>query len=291
MRIVRIIGGLGNQMFQYALALSLQNRFPNEEVLIDKTGFNGYPLHDGFLLDKIFDIKLRTAKKNEIIKFNYPLFHYRLWQIGKKILPHLRSVYFEKSDMIFDDKVFSLTDTKAYYDGYWQSELYFVNYIDKIRRAFRFPKLDNRNKILLDELKGKRTVSMHIRRGDYISNPLYKGIADIEYYKKAVDYICTKKAVDCFVIFSNDIDWCKSRIPSIVLNKDCKFVDWNKGKECFRDMQIMSLCDHNIIANSSFSWWGAWLNLNKEKIVIAPHKWVNKDCKSDIIPASWIKIQ
>lgn len=289
MKIINIIGGLGNQMFQYAFALALQSHFSNEKILIDNNCFNGYPLHDGYLLDYIFKVSIPTANRSEILKLNYPLFHYRLWQIGRKLLPKLKSVYRETGDMVFDKNVF-INNKSLYYDGYWQSELYFHSCLNQIKEAFRFPPLDSINGTFFRKLTRQETVSIHIRRGDYLSDPLFKGLTDIDYYEKAVKYILDKQHVDCFVIFSNDINWCKQNIPGLTHGKSCQYVDWNKGKDSFRDMQLMSLCNHNIVANSSFSWWGAWLNNNPDKIIISPQKWINKDSATDIIPSSWIKI-
>lgn len=289
MRIVNIIGGLGNQMFQYALAVSLANEFKNEEILIDTNCFNGYGLHDGYLLDAIFDIKIRKAKKSEILKLNYPFFHYRLWQIGRRILPGLKHLYREKRNMVYDPAVF-LHDGSMYYDGYWQSALYFNGFEEEIRRAFTFPALDDKNRAFIDSFKGKTIVSVHIRRGDYLEEKLFRGLTGLDYYRRAIGYILDVTDVECFMIMSNDMVWCRNHIPEITRGVHCEFVDWNKGENSFRDMQLMSLCQHNIIANSSFSWWGAWLNPNPGKMVLSPHRWINMEERTDIIPDSWIKI-
>lgn len=211
-----------------------------------------------------------------------------MWQIGKRLLPRLKTLIKESKDLVYEPQIFSVSTSK-YYDGYWQSEKYFDNCIANIRDAFKFPKLDSINQNLIEKLNGKISVSIHIRRGDYLKDPLFRGLTDIDYYNRAIQYILNVVNVDCFVIFSNDIEWCKQNIAQLT-NLECVFVNWNKGVNSFRDMQLMSLCKHNIIANSSFSWWGAWLNNNPEKIVITPLKWINREYKTDIIPSSWIKI-
>ncbi len=143
---------------------------------------------------------------------------------------------------------------------------------------------------MLNLLQSKKTVSIHIRRGDYVQHPFFKDICTISYYKNAIKYIRNNAEIDLFCIFSNDIQWVKNNFSEELTDIETVFVDWNKGNDSFRDMQLMSVCNHNIIANSSFSWWGAWLNNNKDKIVVAPYKWMNKDLKSTPICESWIKI-
>jgi hypothetical protein len=289
MKIVNILGGLGNQMFQYALALSLKEKFPSEEVLIDISCFNGYHLHNGFEIHKIFRNSLKEASHRDIVSVNYPLHHYRLWQIGKRIFPKKKTVIREISDMVFQPEVLTHTGS-IYYDGYWQSEEYFINHRPVILNAFEFPNLNGINRKFVSELRGKTTCSIHVRRGDYLNHKLFKNLTDLDYYDRAIHFISKHTDIDCFVVFSNDIEWCRDNITPLIKNSNIEFVDWNYGTDSFRDMQLMSLCHHNIVANSSFSWWGAWLNDNPEKIVIAPHKWINVDYKTDIIPYSWIKL-
>ncbi|ROT07338.1 alpha-1,2-fucosyltransferase [Lepagella muris] len=288
MKIVRILGGLGNQMFQYAFALAL-SKFYSEDIKIDPKAFIGYPLHDGYLLNDIFNISLEEASVKNICKVNYPIFHYKIWQISKHILPKHHKVYFEKEDMVFDKNVFELSK-KCYLDGYWQSEKYFSLYKDAIYRDFTFPILDEKNAALVKEFIKSKTVSIHVRRGDYLNHPLFKDLSDLNYYKRAIEYLDSNTKTETYLIFSNDIVWCKENITNLLNGKKIIFVDWNKGKDSFRDMQLMSLCNHNVVANSSFSWWGAWLNRHEDKIVIAPRKWMNVDRELDIIPQSWIKV-
>lgn len=289
MKIVRIIGGLGNQMFQYAFALSLKQMFPDEVILIDKNAFRGYPLHNGYILEKIFALSIRQASISEIFKVSIPLPHYRLWQIGKRLIPKMESIYEEKEDMVFDSEVYSVIGS-TYYDGYWQSEKYFSSNVHIVRNEFRFPDLDKRNKEFVCKYAGKTTVSIHVRRGDYLKEPLFKNIADIFYYQKAIERIKNLTDIDCFIVFSNDIEWCKKNLSELFGQTESSYVNWNHGIESYKDMQLMSLCSHNIIANSSFSWWGAWLNENPDKIVISPSKWINRQNEIDIIPNTWIKV-
>src|SRR5690606_38192956 len=146
---------------------------------------------------------------------------------------------------------------------------------EELREHFQFPQItDIKNKELIQHIQQRNSVSLHVRRGDYLiaSNQHLGSICDNAYYEKAITYINEKTDSPLFVIFSNDIPWCKETFNNI----DAIFVDWNTGNQSYIDMQLMSLCKHNIIANSSFSWWGAWLNNNPDKIVVSPNKWINE---------------
>lgn len=291
MKIVNILGGLGNQMFQYALAIALREQFKNEEVLVDTSNFRGYPLHNGYELDKIFNITIRNATFREILKVGYPYSHYQLWRIGHRLLPKRKTMVtgFQSKDFTYKS-INGLGN--FYFDGYWQSDIFFRDYKQEIFSEFTFPEIiEDENKAILDDIKNHNSVSVHIRRGDYVNHPLFKNICTIEYYKNSLRKIKELTDVDRILIFSNDIEWCKLTFTKEFGDIHTVFVNWNSGMNSFRDMQLMSLCKHNIIANSSFSWWGAWLNQNPNKIVIAPFKWCNREAnQQNYIPNSWTKI-
>lgn len=291
MKIINILGGLGNQMFQYALAISLKAKFTNEEILVDTSNFRGYHLHNGYELDSIFNLSIKTANFSQILKVGYPYMHYQLWRVGKKILPKRKSMI-----MGFQDKPFEEFDSNvgdAYYDGYWQSEYFFKDYRDDVLREFKFPEIcDEKNLEVLKDIRGKKSLSIHIRRGDYVNHPLFKDICTVNYYKNALKSMRERSEIEKILVFSNDTLWCEKMFNTELSDINPTFVNWNKGNQSFRDMQLMSYCSHNIIANSSFSWWGAWLNQNPEKIVIAPIKWSNRDTlQSFYIPDNWIKVE
>ena len=289
MKIVKILGGLGNQMFQFSLALSLHNKYPEETVKMDTSCFRYYPLHNGYELSKIFGVSMDSASMTDLIKVAYPYFNYRLWQIGSRIMPKRRSMLTQLFDIEFEPLVFD--KNISYFDGYWQSEKYFKDIRPIILNSFKFrPFADVQNINLLKELNKHTTVSVHIRRGDYLKIPMYRDICTLDYYRNAVQYIKSMVQIDKFIIFSNDIDWCLKNSEHIFGRSNFIIVDWNHKENSFKDMQLMSLCTHNIVANSSFSWWGAWLNNNPTKIVIAPHKWTNGNLNMDTIPENWIKI-
>ena len=131
---------------------------------------------------------------------------------------------------------------------------------------------------------------MHIRRGDYLNYSYLQNICTLEYYKKAMQYFRERHPGEAeFYIFTNDFLWAEEHFS----DEDCHFVKGNFGQDSFRDMQLMSLCRHNIVANSSFSWWGAWLNQNPDKTVIAPEQWINGNEaeKLDVIPESWMTMR
>lgn len=290
MKIVKILGGLGNQMFQYALYLALKEKFPIETIKVDLSCFNGYPLHNGFELDRIFHLDYGRASFKDLLRLAYPYSHYRLWQVGKYIFPIRKTMCVEKSDFSIDETVLSYAGDR-YFDGYWQHEEYFKFAKDKIIHAFTFPELsDEKNKYVLSCMKSANSVSIHVRRGDYLNNPLFDNICDIVYYKKSIDFLQQNVNPDLYCIFSNDIEWCRLNLESVIPKDKIVYVTWNKGNSSYIDMQLMANCKHNIIANSSFSWWGAWLNGNPNKIVLTPKRWMNKSLSKDPIPATWIKI-
>lgn len=288
MKIVKIIGGLGNQMFQYAFYLSLKRNYPDDIIKVDLSCFNGYPLHCGFELERIFQLDMVQATFMDLLKNAYPYYNYRIWQLGKRILPNRKSIYFEPSDAYLDDIVYK-DNTNKYYDGYWQNVFYFKNAEDVIKRTFVFPVLkDSRNLEIAERIKSVNSISIHVRRGDYLHHKLYKGICDIDYYCKGIEYLLKSIENPSFFIFSNDIDWCRANLVKYLDKCNFCFINWNQDKDSYIDMQLMSLCKHNIIANSSFSWWGAWLNNNDGKIVISPRKWINLELKSNIQLQEWI---
>lgn len=291
MKIVNILGGLGNQMFQYALALALKHKEPKQKICIDPRAFHGYSIHNGYELKRIFGTELPEATIGEVMKVAYPFLNYRLWQIFR-MLPKRSSMKYEWESMAYDERVFN-NDKDEYLIGYWQTERYFLPVRQEILKAFSFPSFESgsANDVLNKELQQKNSVSVHIRRGDYMKISNTSGICTLDYYKKAIAQVKEVISPNLFVIFSDDIDWCLEQFGSIIGDLDIKYVDWNKGKDCFRDMQLMSLCKHNIIANSSFSWWGAWLNQNPNKVVIAPSRWMNSEGWQDIIPNGWETIE
>lgn len=275
MKIVKFQGGIGNQMFQYAFLLALQVKF-QEEILADTTSYC-YDKQRHYELGKVFDIYLKFATKSDLKKITYynsiHLFH----RVIKKISPLKKSEFFEKVSFSYDESVFNNVD--RYYAGFWMNTFYFKSIEQKIREAYKFNRLlDTRNQQTLNKIKGNESVSIHVRRTDYVSLG-YHLVSDLDYYQSAIEYIKGKKKAVTFYIFSDDILWCKANLPSLIRDSEYIFVDWNTNDDNhYIDLQLMMSCKHNILANSTFSWWGAWLNNNPDKIVTAAKGWVEQ-CK------------
>lgn len=291
MRIIYIFDGLGNQMFQYAFYKKMKKIYKNVYGNID-TFNRDMKIHNGYELNRVFGIDI---EEKNIIFDNFfsrvrlkkiTIFH----KIIHKILKELNFiVYIENWSESIEEKL----NKKGivFYNGWWQSEKFFKDISEEIRKDFTFSKfMGKKNLEISKRIKNSNSISIHIRRGDYLGDKGLGGLAPLEYYRRAIEYIKTRVDNPYFFIFSNDIEWCRKNLDL----ENCYYVDWNKGEESYRDMQLMSLCKHNIIPNSSFSWWGAWLNNNPNKIVIAPEKWFN-DCTnmdySNIVPETWIKIK
>lgn len=289
MKIVNIIGGLGNQMFQYALFLALKKHFPDELIKICTKGFNGYAKHNAYELDRVFGIDEQLATTTDLLKVAYPFTGYRSWQIQNHLLPARRTM---KRDIVyghFYEDVLTSTEYR-FYDGYWHNERYFNDIREELTKAFKPIHIDKKNEYFANEVSSINSVSIHVRRGDFLESAKYKGLADLTYYEKAIRHIQQSTHVDKFVIFSNDIQWTKENILSLLGDTPFTIIDWNKGENSYLDMYLMSQCKNNIIANSTFSWWAAWLNTHEDSIITAPDKWVNMARNEFTLPQRWIKI-
>lgn len=274
---VKFLGGLGNQMFQYAFYKALKQR--GCRVYADLS----YYRYDGvmpFKLDEVFK-KASVNKrfcKNGILTDGVK----KLAYIGK-------SGMCEKADAWYDKNMIQ-NITGGVYTGYWQTEKYFTGIERELRQDFRFGYGEEKLKALAGELRRSNSVSVHIRRGDYLDiQDVYGGICTMEYYANAIDRIKDMAGQDArFYFFSNDIEWVKTQFKGD--NYHYISEELFESYEDWYDMCLMSSCRHNIIANSSFSWWGAWLNDNEDKIVIAPSKWLNTGETPDIWCDGWIRI-
>lgn len=289
--VINIIGGLGNQMFQYAFGYAMAKK-NNEELKLDISGFDTYDLHD-------FGLKLYNIKKNQILKSNIK-YKFLLSVIGYRNTVFLSKVfrklyistlkitklyYQEKKTFTFDENVF-YARTGSYFSGYWQNEKYFKDCRKDLLDIFQLKKIHLKTKVYKNKIIKNESVSLHVRRGDYLN---INEVCDIEYYHKAI--LLFRGEHVHFFIFSDDIEWVKNNLNFI----DHKtIIELEKDIPDHEEMYLMSLCKHNIISNSSFSWWGAWLNKNDKKRVVAPKKWLtNKDCQNDaqgIYCEGWTKI-
>lgn len=283
MVIVRIMAGLGNQMFQYALIKALEKY--GKEVYADTFWFDKFCGHNGLEIEKIFHINLRKARKLDANKLGYA--DYTVMQrLCQKYFP--KSTYIQQGvadSIVFQPQIFDMDD--VYLSGYWQSEKFFINISDEICELYSFLKRNNVSRYD-EQILSSESVSIHVRRGDYVNNSLHGNVCSMDYYSRAVEYMLNKLNEPRFFVFSDDISWCKDNLQV----DNVTYIDENKGEYSYLDMRLMSVCKHNIIANSSFSWWGAYLNSYKEKIVISPDRWFSNVCigTGDLIPNNWIKI-
>lgn len=277
MKIVNISGGLGNQMFQYAFLLALREN-TGDEVLMDTSKFATYNLHNGFELERVFNITARSATKQEIKKVTRYTTNYKLSRAFRKFLPNKRTEVVEPMPYCpYNPRIFEEAVGDKFYEGIWQNYLYFDQVRPQIINEFVYREpLSKKNQLYYNKFKEKLTVSLHIRRGDYLFHKNYIGLCGADYYVNAIAHVCSKYGRKLhFAIFSNDMEWCKDNIVPILQSQDYDLIDWNTGKESYNDMRLMSACRINIIANSSFSWWAAYLNETANKEIIAPAKWSN----------------
>lgn len=289
MKIVNILGGLGNQLFEYAMYLALKDAHPEEDIKVCTRSFGGYRLHNGLEIKKIFGIDLPEASLFELTKLAYPFFNYKSWQLMRHWLPEKKSMTSGTTQISFDISEVFRGDS-VFYDGYWQNEGYFKHIRCKVLEAYTFPAInDENNKCLAKRLSKLNAVSCHVRRGDYLQEPVMC-VCTPAYYARAIEKMNSHVNPDMYVFFSDDIPWCKDNLMGLLGGREAVFVDWNQGEKSFRDIQLMTLCNHNIIANSSFSWWGAWLNQHEKKVVVAPEKWMNKPLVNDPICNEWIRV-
>jgi len=285
MKIIRFLGGLGNQMFQYAFYKAMKKKYTN--VSVDLASYKTDRSHNGYELEKLFDLTLK--KTNSFSAGIYNIENQKKLHKTIRNIFNLRKYYEEeKKYYSFDPNVFA-DNKKRYYYGFWQNQQYFLTSEKEIRKDFTFkPPTDPKNISILDKINYTNSISIHIRRGDYVNHPSFGGICEQEYYQKAIRYIKDCIENPSYFIFSNDIDWCIENLHM----EDAEFISWNTGKSSYIDMQLMSSCKHNIIANSSFSWWAAWLNNHSDKIVIGPERWLQDEefDTSTLMPTSWIRL-
>lgn len=288
MIIVKLIGGLGNQLFQYAIAKKIAIQ-QNVKVILDVTPFEKYKLHKYSL--EHFAFYKRFATTDNLMLFNF-IKAKGLKKLYYKILRKINLVVIiEEKQLNFDKSIFIKAKKNTYLNGYWQSEKYFSDIRDIILKDLVISKpLQGKNLKFANEIKSVNSISLHIRRADYVTNKETEkvhGVCDLNYYRKAIEYISNKIQNPVIYLFSDDINWAKENLKTTIA---INFVEHNNVDTNYEDLRLMSLCKHNIIANSSFSWWGAWLNENPDKIVIAPKRWLNtnKFDYSHIVPTNWI---
>ncbi len=294
MIVVKLIGGLGNQLFQYAAGRALAT-YHKTELELDTSHLrlvsNGSYTQRKFELEK-FNIHAVIANENTLKTFNFN--QGRVITRLKKISPGLfNKMIFNEHHFNFHTQFLKLPKD-TYLNGYWQSEKYFNSFREKLLTEISLKEPLSLAALAIDKkINEVNAVSLHVRRGDFVSLKSanhFHGYLEIDYYKAALEQIKNKVTDPVFFIFSDDLDWCKENFMFIDKKE---FVEGKaNGISTQEELVLMSHCKHNVIANSSFSWWGAWLNQNKNKTVIAPKNWFadKKINTNDLIPNNWIKI-
>ncbi len=289
MIIVRLKGGMGNQLFQYALGRALAIKYNTTlgldvEYLLDRTPRKNFTFREYNLGD--FNIQATIVSKKQIPFLYKNIFPGMLGILFDKIRAKLFPLPGIEKKYSFDPAILSI-GPNAYLDGFWQSPKYFNEIADTIRKDITLKQISPKVATVIDTIKSQNSVCVHIRRGDYVGNEFHP-VVDIAYYEKALEIISQEKPIDCLYVFDrDDIEWCKQHLtfkyPTIFVENDTSMAEV---------VSIMSSCNHFVMANSSLSWWVAWLGQHPQKVVVAPKQWfadTSIDTR-DLIPPEWIRI-
>lgn len=274
MKIVNVVGGLGSQMMAYSLHLALKKAYPTEKVICDFTAYHKYNRidHNGSELKRVFGLEEECLPAHIA-----PILH------SRNLIPRAIRKFLTLSGAIkyhdaiqekynYDENVFRQNGTVIYWQC-WTSWKYFLGIENQIREAFKFrPIGDRRNTEVHEKILSENSVSVHVRRGDYVGNKTLGELIDIDYYRKALNIILKSTSNPHFFIFSDDPDWVARNLLKEIQGPTTQ-IDWNKGANSYLDMQLMASSRHHIIPNSSFSWWGAYLAKSEGQLVVAPKTW------------------
>jgi hypothetical protein len=282
---VSIYGGLGNQIFQYAIGRALAIRNHCQLWLDDRH----YVTHPQFKYGlQHFNIQAQIAEPAQLPPARSEWLKYFSW----RLVAASRSLVRERG-LQFDPTVLERRG-KLYLRGYWQSEKYFLDQADCIRQELTFKhSAEGRNAEMLQQICSAASIGLHIRRGDYVNSPRVNkvhGTCSLQYYRAGVEKILNQTQAPATVfVFSDDPAWIKQN-----LRIDCAkvYVDINDGSAAHEDLRLLSACQHQVISNSTFSWWAAWLNRYPDKQIVAPARWFADPakCSDDLVPASWHRI-
>jgi len=297
MIIVSLFGGLGNQMFQYACGKAIAMKLGVELKLdvclvVDRTPRENFTYRDYELA--VFNIKDEIATEDVVRAYipnlwNSTELQRQLYRV-KRFLTQ-KSFFREKLKFRFNEDIDSVSDNSYIY-GYFQTERYFEDIrIELLERFSLRNQLDEVNALIVKQMQLENSVSIHVRRGDY-TNSAFTLLGVEDYYRKAIDFIIENVENPVFYVFTNDQEWVEDNFKALEINKS--IVTVNSGSQSYKDMILMSNCKHNICANSSFSWWGAWLNTNSDNIVITPQNWFKSteyvESTYDLIPTRWMSL-
>jgi len=290
MVLVQLNGGLGNQLFQYALgrrialirdaALHFETsafQFQNREYKLHHYNIKGSPASER-------DVKrFLRWEQNPKLRGIYGLYHTNR--------PYYRRHIVDEQSVPFDENILQVPKS-VFLRGYWQSEKYFVAIENILREDLQVKtRLDGLNLETAEKINRCLAVSLHIRRSDYVTDAATNqthGLLSLEYYRRAISFILHSFPAATFFVFSDDSPWVKANLH---IEAPHFFIDHNTYKTDYEDLRLMSFCKHHIIANSSFSWWGAWLCRNPDKKVVAPKQWYSIEIDTrDLLPEDWIKL-
>lgn len=292
MIVIRLFGGLGNQMFQYAFGLSLASKY-KVILVLDRSEFsqsrdkntprpyelNHFHIEEKFL-DEVYSHPFKLAESEET---------YRFFRKCLSYLPNGFLQYFKENQYAFNESFIECSGI-GYFDGYWQSPKYFSKSGSIIRKAFQPKIINTQSQSLIKQIeKTKNSVSLHVRRGDYVTNKhanKHHGVCSLNYYYEAIKLLEKESPELEFFLFSDDPEWVRENLK---IEHKLTIVDFNGPEFAYLDMYMMSKCQYHIMANSSFSWWGAWLAGEQAKKVIAPKKWFQSSVSaSDLMVEGWV---
>jgi Glycosyl transferase family 11 len=289
MIIGKLQGGLGNQMFQYAALRAMCLRWQMDGYL-DLSAYKTAAVNEtprSFELD-VFKIQLKSLSADQLQSLansSGVMARFRNW-IGRPELEVL-------NELNFDSFGSHSTGGSRRLVGYWQSERYFKGYEDTIRKDYSLVvPLDESNELLMAKIRSEASISIHVRRGDYVTNTSanqFHGTCPPSYYYDAIARIAQSRPIEHIYMFSDDMGWVKEHLK---FEQPMTLIDHNSGVNAYKDLALMAACQNHVIANSSFSWWGAWLNPDPNKLIVAPKKWFagENNASNDIIPSTWIQL-
>jgi hypothetical protein len=288
----KLSGGIGNQLFQFAASYALAKR-SRAALFFDDSWYSSHSHGHHPKLDDIFNISiLRCPLVKQVNAFGvYSFPPLRRLLLSSKLKPVRPKCLYAEPHYHYSSELLRSRISMFVY-GLWQSESYFSDYKHELRSIIRFKyDLSRNSREVSNHILQSNSISVHVRRGDYFASKdsiAVHGVCLREYYSRSIEYINNHFKDPVFFIFSDDPQWARENIE---VGGKSFFVSCNTGPQSYQDMHLMSLCRHNIIANSTFSWWAAWLNSNTNKVIIAPSKWFNNSRidSSDVCPTNWLR--
>jgi len=279
------MGGLGNQMFQYAFGRALAAR-RSAELKFDVSGFvTDLPKREYDL--SIFELEADFASEDEVFEYKRRFRNRFVDKVANRLLG-VKPTYIIEPHFNFSQDIYDTPDN-AYLHGYWQTEKYFSDIKETIRKEFTFrEELSPAAAELIKRIHDSNSVCVNVRRGDFVTNSFH-GSYGVDYFRKAESILRERIGSSEYFIFSDEIDWCESNLQ---FDGSTTFVSHEYAGPKFQHyLQLMAACKHYIIPNSSFAWWAVWFNRDRNKTVIAPKMWFNdpRIDTSDLTPKDWIR--